>query len=98
MGSVQSLPPANTALPLAVSWNGTFRLNPSYVFMTDFSVRPPKSLTPEEKRARDAARRADAAQAMLEYEAAQIAFRLNRERLKAERLARKADLAREQGP
>jgi hypothetical protein len=66
--------------------------------MTDLSVRLPKSLTPDEKRARDAARRADAAQALREYEAAQIAFHRNRERLKAERLAREADLARQQEP
>jgi len=63
--------------------------------MSDFSVRPPKSLTPEERTARDAARRADAAQAMLEYEAAQRKFHLNRERLKAERLAREAALTRQ---
>ena len=66
--------------------------------MTDFSVGPPKSLTPEQKRARDAARRADAAQATYEYQAAQRAFHLNRERLKAERLAREAALIREQEP
>ena len=64
--------------------------------MTDFSVRPPKSLTTEERRARDAARRADAAQAMLEYQAAQRAFHLNRERLRSERVAREAALTREQ--
>jgi hypothetical protein len=56
----------------------------------DFSVRPTRVLTSEEKRARDAARRADAEQAMLEHAEAQRAFHLNRERLKAERLAREA--------
>jgi hypothetical protein len=57
--------------------------------MTDeISLRPPKSLTTEEKKARDEARRADAALAMLEHEAAQKAFHQNHERLKAERLAR----------
>jgi len=56
----------------------------------DFSVRPPRTLTPEERKARDAARRADAEQAMREHEAAQKAFHQNRERLKAERLAREA--------
>ena len=61
----------------------------------DISLRPPKSLTSEEKKARDEARRADAAQAMLEHEAAQKAFHQNRERLKAERLAREAALAGE---
>ena len=30
----------------------------------DYSVRPPKTLTPEERKARDAMRRADAEQAM----------------------------------
>jgi hypothetical protein len=57
--------------------------------MTDeYSVRPPKTLTPEERKARDALRRADAEQAMREHEAAQKAFYENRERLKAQRLAR----------
>jgi hypothetical protein len=56
----------------------------------DFSVKPARSLTPEEKKARDAARQADAAQAMREYQAAQKAFYANRERLRAERLAREA--------
>jgi hypothetical protein len=56
----------------------------------DFSVRPPKWRTREEKKARDAARQTDAVQAMLEHEAAQRAFHQNRERLRAERLAREA--------
>jgi hypothetical protein len=56
----------------------------------DYSVRPPRTLTPEERKARDAARRADAEQAMREHEATQKAFYQNRERLKAERLAREA--------
>jgi hypothetical protein len=54
----------------------------------DHSVRSPKILTSEERKARDAARRADAEQAMREHEAAQKAFHENRERLKALRLAR----------
>ena len=54
----------------------------------EYSVRPPKTLTPEERKARDAMRRADAEQAMREHEAAQKAFYENRERLKALRLAR----------
>jgi hypothetical protein len=58
--------------------------------MTDFSIRPPRILTSEERKARDAARRSDAEQAMLEHDAAQKAFHANRERLKAERLAREA--------
>jgi hypothetical protein len=61
-----------------------------FAMTEDFSFRPAKSRTVEEKKARDEARRVDAAQAMLEYEAAQKAFHQNRERLKAERLAREA--------
>lgn len=54
----------------------------------DYEARPPKILTSEERKARDAARRADAEQAMREHEAAQKAFYANRERLRALRLAR----------
>ena len=54
----------------------------------DYSVRPSKPLTPEERKARDAQRRADAEQAMREHEAAQKAFYANKDRLKAARLAR----------
>ena len=54
----------------------------------DFTVRSPRILTSEERKARDAQRRADAEQAMREHEAAQKAFHANRERLKALRLAR----------
>jgi hypothetical protein len=53
----------------------------------DFSVRPSKPLTPEQRKERDAQRRADAEQAMREHEAAQKAFYANKERLKALRLA-----------
>lgn len=68
---------------------GTFWSFEGYVSMTEeYSVRPPKTLTTEERKARDAARRADAEQAMREHEAAQKAFYENRERLKALRLAR----------
>ena len=56
----------------------------------DFSVRPSKPLTPEQRKERDAQRRADAEQAMREHDAAQKAFYENRERLKALRLAREA--------
>jgi hypothetical protein len=56
----------------------------------DFLDRSPRRYTPEERQARDAARRADAEQAMRDHEAAQRAFHQNRERLKAERLAREA--------
>jgi hypothetical protein len=57
----------------------------------DYSVRSPKVLTSEERKARDAVRRADAEQAMREHEAAQEAFYKNRERLRALRLAREAE-------
>jgi hypothetical protein len=56
----------------------------------DYEARPPKILTSEERKARDAVRRADAEQAMREHEAAQKAFYENRERLRALRLAREA--------
>jgi len=66
--------------------------------MNDSLVRPPRYFTPEERAAREAARRADAQQAMLEPEAAQEAFHLNRERLKAERLACEAANAKRRQP
>ncbi|HEU0148347.1 MAG TPA: hypothetical protein VFR21_15910 [Bradyrhizobium sp.] len=50
--------------------------------------RSPRVLTPEQRKARDAARRAEAEQAMRDHEASQKAFYANRERLRAERLAR----------
>ncbi|HEX2366852.1 MAG TPA: hypothetical protein VHJ00_17750 [Bradyrhizobium sp.] len=56
----------------------------------DYAIRSPRILTSEERKARDAQRRADAEQAMREHEAAQKAFYKNRERLRAERLAREA--------
>jgi hypothetical protein len=55
-----------------------------------FSGRPPRILTAEERKARDAERRADAAKAMREHQAAQKAFHENFERLRAERRAREA--------
>ncbi|MGJ4928520.1 hypothetical protein ACQR1I_14660 [Bradyrhizobium sp. HKCCYLS2038] len=54
------------------------------------TARPPRVLTPEERKARDAVRKADAEQAMREHEEAQRAFYKNRERLRAERLARES--------
>ena len=63
----------------------------------DFSVRPSKPLTPEQRKERDAVRRADAEQAMREHEAAQRRFYANRERLRAERLARESRSAGGQG-
>jgi hypothetical protein len=49
-----------------------------------------KDLTPEERRQRDMQRRADAELAMKEHEESQKAFYENRDRLRAERLAREA--------
>jgi len=49
-----------------------------------------EQLTPEQRRERDAQRRADAVEALADYEKAQKAFHANRERLRAERLAREA--------
>jgi len=58
--------------------------------LDNLSDRQPRILTPEQRRARDAARKADAEQAMREHDAAQKAFYANRERLRAERLARES--------
>jgi hypothetical protein len=51
---------------------------------------PPKPLTKAERDARKAFRKADREKAITEHEIAQKAFSANRERLKAERLAREA--------
>jgi hypothetical protein len=51
---------------------------------------PPKPMTKAERDARKAFRQVDAEKAMTEHEIAQKAFSANRERLKAERLAREA--------
>jgi hypothetical protein len=53
-------------------------------------VEPPKPITKEEREARKAFRQVDAKKAMTEHAIAQKAFSANRERLKAERLAREA--------
>jgi hypothetical protein len=50
----------------------------------------PKPITKAERDARKAFRKVDAEKAMTEHEIAQKAFSANRERLKAERLAREA--------
>jgi hypothetical protein len=57
---------------------------------TPGGVQPPKQLTKAERDARKAFRQVDAQKAMTEHEIAQQAFSNNRERLKAERLAREA--------
>ena len=51
---------------------------------------PREKPTPEQRKAREAERRRDAEQAMREHQLAEEAFHKNRERLKAERLAREA--------
>ncbi len=56
--------------------------------MSDSSAREP--LTADQRKLRETERRADAEQAMREHHLAQKAFHENRERLKAERLAREA--------
>ena len=50
----------------------------------------PKPITKAERDARKAFRQVDAEKAMTEHEIAQKSFSANRERLKAERLAREA--------
>lgn len=73
---------------------GTLLPRLRYVAMTeDLSYRR-KPLTPEQRQARDAARRIEAEKAMRDHEEAQKAFYANKERLKAERLAREAAAAK----
>ena len=57
---------------------------------TPGEFEPPKPITKAEREARKAFRQVDAEKAMTEHEIAQKAFSANRERLKAERLAREA--------
>ena len=57
---------------------------------TPGEFEPPKPITKAERAARKAFRQVDAEKAMTEHEIAQKAFSANRERLKAERLARVA--------
>ena len=57
---------------------------------TPGEVEPPRQLTKAERVARKAFRQVDAEKAITEHEIAQKAFYKNRERLKAERLAREA--------
>ena len=63
--------------------------------MEQISNRQPRALTSEERKARDAVRRAEAEQAMREHRTAQKAFHENHHRLRAERLAREAARERE---
>src|SRR4051812_23783891 len=57
---------------------------------TPGEFEPPKPITKAERDARKALRQVDAEKAMTEHETAQKAFSANRERLRAERLAREA--------
>ncbi len=57
-----------------------------------------KALTPEQRQARAEERREDGQRALREYAAAQKAFHANRERLKAERMAREAAERAERQP
>jgi hypothetical protein len=57
---------------------------------TPGEFEPAKPITKAERDARKVFRQVDAEKAMTEHEVAQKAFSLNRERLKAERLAREA--------
>jgi hypothetical protein len=59
---------------------------------TSSEFEPPKPTTKAERDARKAFRQVDSGKAMTEHEIAQKAFSANRERLKAERLAREAEL------
>jgi hypothetical protein len=58
--------------------------------MTKTPGEVPRPITKAEREARKAFRRVDAEKAMTEHEIAQKALSNNRERLKAERLAREA--------
>jgi hypothetical protein len=55
-----------------------------------YNIKPPRLLSKEQREARNEIRAADARVAMAEHEEAAKAFAKNRERLKAERLAREA--------
>ena len=57
---------------------------------TPGEFQPTKPITKEEREARKAFRQVDAEKALTEHDIAQKAFHANRERLKAERLAREA--------
>jgi hypothetical protein len=73
----------------SVGTPGTSRAVARCVAMADtYEARPARVLTPEQRLARNAERRAEAEKAMREHEAAQKAFHDNRKRLREERLAR----------
>jgi hypothetical protein len=57
---------------------------------TPYEVEPPRQPTKAEREARKAFREVDAKKAISDHDLAQKAFYKNKERLKAERLAREA--------
>jgi hypothetical protein len=63
--------------------------------MSNRERREPRILTRAEREAREAFRADEAKKALTDYEKAQQEFHLNRERLKAERLAREAEAIRQ---
>ena len=73
---------------------GTFASPSRYFVMTDDLSFRRKPLTPEQRQARDATRRVEAEKAMRDHEEAQKQFYANKERLRAERLAREAATAK----
>jgi len=82
--------------PLVLPSSGNFAALSALIrWMEQISSRQPRALTSEERKARDAVRRAEAEQAMREHRTAQKAFHENHHRLRAERLAREAARERE---
>jgi hypothetical protein len=77
-----------TFAPLSRCWLGG--AESEEMTKTQGLYEPPKPMTTAERNAREAFRQVDADKAMTEHEKAQKAFHKNRERLKAERLAREA--------
>ena len=69
---------------------GTFLPFMHFREMISYQRRDPKILTQAEREARKVFAAQEAEKALSEYESAQRAFHANRERLKAERLAREA--------
>jgi hypothetical protein len=58
---------------------------------TPYEIEPPRQPTKAEREARKAFREVDAKKAISDHDLAQKAFYKNKERLKAERLAREAE-------
>jgi hypothetical protein len=61
-------------------------------------IQPPKQISSAEREARKAFRQVEDEAALSEHEIAERAFSQNRERLKAERLAREAAVTRPANP